>query len=75
MEVENIRYWKSQPWSFSDTLLAGFFCDVTGDRTPKLNDGELKEATWFEREEIPCTDDGVSLTRALIEAFKNHQEI
>lgn len=75
LEVENIRYWKSQPWSFSDTLLAGFFCDVTGDRTPKLNDGELKEATWFEREEIPCTDDGVSLTRALIEAFKNHQEI
>lgn len=70
LEVENIRYWKSQPWAFSDTLLSGFFCDVTGDRTPHLVDGELREATWFERDKIPVRDDGVSLTRALINAFQ-----
>ena len=70
LEVENIRYWGSQPWSFSDTLLAGFFCDVKGDPTPHLVDGELREATWFAREEIPVHDDGVSLTRALIAAFQ-----
>ncbi len=74
LKVKNIRYWKSQPWSFSDTLLAGFFCDVEGERTPRLIDGELKEATWFSREDIPCEDDGVSLTRALIEAFKRGEE-
>ena len=70
LEVENIRYWKSQPWSFSDSLLAGFFCDVRGSRTPRLVDGELKEASWFSRAEIPVSDDGVSLTRAMIEAFR-----
>ena len=70
LEVENIRYWASQPWSFSDSLLAGFFCDVRGSRTPRLVDGELKEASWFSREEIPVSDDGVSLTRAMIEAFR-----
>ncbi|HIR61826.1 MAG TPA: NAD(+) diphosphatase [Candidatus Faecivivens stercoravium] len=70
LEVENIRYWNSQPWSFSDSLLAGFFCDVRGSRTPRLVDGELKEASWFSREEIPVSDDGVSLTRAMIEAFR-----
>ena len=70
LEVDNIRYWGSQPWSFSDTLLAGFFCDVKGDPTPHLVDGELREATWFSREEIPVHDDGVSLTRALIAAFQ-----
>ena len=70
LEVENIRYWVSQPWSFSDSLLAGFFCDVRGSRTPRLVDGELKEASWFSRAEIPVSDDGVSLTRAMIEAFR-----
>lgn len=70
LEVENIRYWNSQPWSFSDSLLAGFFCDVKGNRIPRLVDGELKEASWFSRDEIPVSDDGVSLTRAMIEAFK-----
>ncbi len=70
LEVENIRYWASQPWSFSDSLLAGFFCNVRGSRTPRLADGELKEASWFSRAEIPVSDDGVSLTRAMIEAFR-----
>ena len=70
LEVENIRYFASQPWSFSDTLLAGFFCDVKGSREPRLVDGELREASWFSRDEIPVSDDGVSLTRAMIEAFR-----
>lgn len=70
LQVENLRYWKSQPWAFSDTLLAGFYCDVKGDPTPRLVDGELREATWFDRSEIPVKDDGVSLTRALIENFR-----
>lgn len=75
LQVENLRYWKSQPWAFSDTLLAGFYCDVVGDPTPKLVDGELREATWFDRREIPVKDDGVSLTRALIENFRLGKEL
>lgn len=74
LEVDNIRYWGSQPWSFSDTLLAGFYCDVKGDPTPHLVDGELREATWFSRDEIPVHDDGVSLTRALIAAFQRKEQ-
>ena len=30
LKVKNIRYYKSQPWSFSSTLLCGFFCEVDG---------------------------------------------
>ena len=26
LKVKNLRYYKSQPWSFTDTLLMGFFC-------------------------------------------------
>ena len=35
LKVKNIRYYKSQPWAFSDTLLLGFYCDLDGeDRLP-----------------------------------------
>ena len=30
LKVKNLRYYKSQPWSFTDTLLMGFFCELDG---------------------------------------------
>ena len=31
LKVKNIRYYKSQPWAFTDTLLMGFYCDLDGE--------------------------------------------
>lgn len=69
LRVKNIRYYKSQPWSFSGTLLSGFFAELVGSDEVILDEEELSEAIWFEREEIPVTDDGISLTREMIQAF------
>jgi NAD+ diphosphatase len=71
LKVKNIRYYKSQPWSFSSTLLCGFFCEVDGSTEVKLDTDELSLAEWFEKENIPLEDDGVSLTREMIGLFKN----
>lgn len=72
LEVKSIQYYKSQPWGLTETLLMGFFSEVEGSPEVTLHDGELSEATWFERSEIP---DGAnaSLTWDMILAFKNHQ--
>lgn len=72
LEVENIRYYASQPWSYTDTLLAGFFCDVSGSREITMDENELSVAEWLTREEIPedVADDSVSLTGAMMKAFK-----
>ncbi len=70
LRVKNIRYYKSQPWSFSSTLLCGFFCEVDGNTDITLDTNELAVAEWFERENIPLEDDGVSLTREMIGVFK-----
>ncbi len=70
LKVKNIRYYKSQPWSFSSTLLCGFVCEVDGSREITLDETELAVAEWFEREDIPLEDDGVSLTREMIDRFK-----
>lgn len=74
LKVKNIRYYKCQPWSFTSTLLCGFFCEVDGDTNITLDTEELAVGQWFEREEIPVEDDGVSLTREMIGVFKAGKE-
>ena len=71
LKVKNIRYYKSQPWSFSDTLLFGFYCDVDGDDSITMDEEELSVAEWLTREEIPTEYDGISLTNEMIMRFKN----
>ncbi|MGL5434869.1 MAG: NAD(+) diphosphatase [Lachnospiraceae bacterium] len=71
LNVSNVRYYKSQPWSFSGTLLAGFFCDLDGDDTITLDEEELALAEWFEREDLPEDDVSLSLTYEMIQAFKD----
>jgi len=75
LRVKNIWYYKSQPWSFSGTLLAGFFCEVDGDEVVSLDKTELSEGTWFERKDIPKTQSNISLTNEMIEYFRHHPEV
>ena len=72
LPVKNIRYYKSQPWPFSSTVLMGFFCDLAGDdETITIDANEQARAQWFERDEIPVTPSRDSLTNEMIMAFKN----
>ena len=73
LKVKNIRYYKSQPWSFSDTLLTGFYCDLDGPDEITLDREELALAEWFEREEIPVEPSRDSLTNEMIMKFKNSE--
>ena len=70
LKVRNIRYYKSQPWAFSDTLLMGFYCDLDGSDRITLDRDELSLAEWFEREEIPVEPSRDSLTNEMIMKFK-----
>ena len=53
LRVKNIRYYKSQPWAFSDTEMIGFFAELDGPDKIKLQEDELSEAGWYHRDEIP----------------------
>ncbi len=71
VKIKNIRYYKSQPWGFSESLLLGFFADLDGDDTITMDEDELSEAVWATREEIPDDIEGrLSLTYTMMEAFK-----
>lgn len=70
LKVKNITYYKNQPWSFSDTLLVGFFAELDGSGEIVRDENELSEAVWFERDEIPEYDSFISLTNEMIERFR-----
>ncbi len=74
LRVKNIRYYKSQPWAFSETLLMGFYCDLDGSGEIRLDEEELALAEWFEREEIPVKPSRDSLTNEMIMRFKNGKD-
>lgn len=71
LRIKNLRYYKSQPWAFSGSLLMGFFADVDGDTTVDLTDNELSEAHWYNRDDIVIDDTRLSITWDMIIAFKN----
>ncbi len=70
LRVKNIRYYKSQPWANSGTLLCGYFADLDGSADITLEEEELAEAAWFSREEIQAENEDYSLTNEMIVKFK-----
>jgi len=74
LEVDHLRYFASQPWSFSDSVLMGFFADLAGSDEITLEEEELAEAGWFERSEIPPAESLFSLTSTMMEAFREGRE-
>ena len=74
LSVKNIRYYKNQPWAFTGTLLVGFFAELDGADDITLEEDELGEATWFTRENMPPTDNDISLTAEMMEVFLRGEE-
>ena len=74
LKVKNLRYYKSQPWSFSGTLLFGFFCDVDGDDTLTVDHEELSMAQWFDRDKITGQGNDISLTNEMMMLFAAGKE-
>ena len=71
LNVKNIRYYKSQPWGLSGSLLSGFFCELDGDDKITLQEDELSLGTWVKADELDLEDDGISLTREMIIKFRD----
>ncbi len=71
LRVKNVRYYKSQPWAFSGSLLSGFFVELDGSDAVTIDTKELSEGVWFHRKDIPPGDSTLSLTWTMVEAFRS----
>ena len=72
IEVQNVRYFGSQPWPFPNSLMVGFTADYAGgELTPEP--GEIEDAGWYTAEELPeipvRVPARVSIARAMIDDF------
>lgn len=70
LHVKNIRYYKSQPWALSGSLLSGFFCELDGSDEIRLQEDELSLGEWIHADELPVENDDISLTREMICRFR-----
>jgi NAD+ diphosphatase len=66
--VDNVRYFGSQPWPFTGSLMIGFTAqwasgEIVADPT------EIMDAGWFGPDEIPVVPPKLSIARALIDDF------
>lgn len=73
LKVKDIKYYKSQPWAFSQSILTGFFAQLDGPSDLKIDKTELSEAIWYTRDAIAPCESTLSLTNEMIEAFRKDE--
>ncbi len=66
IEVENVRYFGSQPWPFPNSLMIGFNATYAGGEIV-LEDAEIGDANWFTADAMPQLPGKISIARRLID--------
>lgn len=73
LQINNIRYFGSQPWPYPCGIMIGFTADyVSGDL--RLQEEELSNAGWFDRQHLPPIPDKMSIARRLIDDYIAERE-
>ena len=66
--VRDVRYFGSQPWPFSGSLMIGFTARwAAGEIVP--DPSELADAGWFSIDKLPRLPPRLSIARELIDDF------
>jgi NAD+ diphosphatase len=68
LDVRDIRYVKSQPWPFPNSLMLGFSARHAGGE-PKPDGVEIEDAQWFRRDKLPLLPGSGSVSRYLIQLW------
>lgn len=66
LEIANVEYFGSQPWPYPCGVMIGFNADYVSGEI-QIQESELKEARFFERNALPELPLKLSLARALID--------
>ena len=68
IEVENLRYFGSQPWPFPNSLMIGFTTDYASGEL-RIEPAEIEDAGWYRVDSLPKLPPKVSIARAMIDSF------
>lgn len=67
LRVKELRYFASQPWPFSRSLMMGFTCQWQEGEI-RIDRSEIEDAGWFEASNLPQIPTHLSLARLLIDS-------
>ncbi len=70
LDIKNIRYYKSQPWPPSGSMMIGFVAEADENQPISLDDKEIAEAAWFKRGNLPQHSSTISIAGEMIEKFE-----
>ncbi|MBN2167044.1 MAG: NAD(+) diphosphatase [Marinilabiliaceae bacterium] len=73
IDIKNIRYYKSQPWPWSGSMMIGFTAEADDNQLIKIDKKEIAHAAWFTRENLPNHPTTRSIAGELIEKFFNKE--
>lgn len=68
LDVENIRYFGSQPWPFPHSLMIAFTCEAPRGEI-ELDETEMAEAGWYPAAALPPVPPPPTISRRLIDWF------
>lgn len=68
IQIDNIRYFGSQPWPFPHSLMVGFFADHAGGEIA-VDGQEIVDARWFSAHDLPPVPPKLSIARQLIDTW------
>jgi len=71
LAVRNIRYYQSQPWPFSGSLMIGFTAEADEGQPISPDGVEITEAKWFSRGNLPNYPPKISIAGEMIDRFEN----
>jgi len=69
IKVKNLQYRGSQSWPFPQQLMLGFYADYESGEI-KVQEEEIQDAQWFDKDNLPATPAPGSIAYKLI-----HEEI
>lgn len=70
LDVRNIRYYGSQPWPLSGSLMIGFIADADDGQPIKIDQKEIADADWYTRDNLPHHPTTISIAGEMIEKFE-----
>jgi NAD+ diphosphatase len=68
IEIDEVTYAGSQPWPFPQQVMVGFTARYAGGELV-IDRGELEDARWFSRSELPRLPPRLSIARSLIDGW------
>nr|WP_321451589.1 NAD(+) diphosphatase [uncultured Carboxylicivirga sp.] len=71
LKIKNIRYYNSQPWPYSGSMMIGFIAEAEEGQTIQVDNKEIEHADWYTRDNLPNHPVERSIAGEIIEKFVN----